>query len=162
MRSAGKRTPRMFSCPGSKAAVNFWYSGSAKAKSCWYIAFKKSLLFLLLLLLQIKQLLLYGQPSRVAGQASVRAYHAVARNDNHNRIVMICHPHRAGRFWIAYLFRNLSIGSGLSIRNLTEGCPYLLLKGRSLRSKRQVKLSPPSRKIFPKLCRCLLYTSRCV
>ena len=99
-----------------------------------------------MLLLQFQQPFFFLYPAGIADQLALCPNHPMTGNQNSDRILMIRHPHCPCRLRSADCSGNLSIGSGLSVWNLLQCCPYLFLKSRPLAVQRQIKGLPLSPK----------------
>jgi hypothetical protein len=60
------------------------------------------------------------KPPAIAGQLSVLAYDAVARNDDRNWIARAGTSDRADRFWLSECPGHLGIAAGCSARNALQ------------------------------------------
>ena len=101
-----------------------------------------------------QQPLLARQAAAVTRQGAVRTDHAMTRQDDGDRIAAIGEPDRARSAGIAEISRQLAIAPSLAVRNLAQRRPDSLLKRRTMKLERQVKLATCGREIFAQLLRC--------
>lgn len=80
------------------------------------------------------------QSAAKAGELSVRSDHAVARDDNRNRVLTIRHPNSSDRFGVADSLGKLAVRRGRPVRNVTQFFPDELLKTCPFKPNRDVKL----------------------
>src|SRR5512146_359889 len=79
----------------------------------------------------MQQLLLALRSPAVAAEAAVAAHHAMARNNDCNRIAGAGAGHGAHCCRLVYGGGDLPVGASLAARNLAQGLPDLELKGRA-------------------------------
>src|SRR5882762_7644166 len=89
--------------------------------------------------LQLEQSSLALQPASVAGQRSVGADHAVAGNDDRDRIAGVGEAHGARRRGMADAPRDLAVADGLAVGNVLQGAPDEPLERISLHRQRHVE-----------------------
>ena len=88
---------------------------------------------------KFEQSFLQREASAKPRQAAVIPDHAMARNDNRNRIRPICGAHSSYRLGSANSLGHHLIGNCFAIRNILKRCPDLFLKLGSFQHKRQIK-----------------------
>lgn len=98
-----------------------------------------------------QQPLFAPQATPIANQIPVTANDPMARGNNRNWVLTIGGTHGAYRFGVAQRVGNLLIGNGLPIRYGEQLLPDLLLKSRTLKVQRQVKLPAGAGKVFGQL-----------
>src|SRR5581483_30932 len=81
-------------------------------------------------------------------QRAVMPYHAMARHDDGNPIVVIRHPHRSRGSRLSQLSGNLAVRAGLAIRNLQELAPDGYLKICPVEIQREIENGPPPLEVF--------------
>jgi hypothetical protein len=100
---------------------------------------------------QRQQLLFDWQAPAVAGELAVGPDHAVARNDDRNRIGSIRQADRAARVWTADSPRQFTVRDRLAMEDLQQFVPDLPLKGRAFGGEVNVEGLEFSSKIRAKL-----------
>lgn len=68
-------------------------------------------------ILHFQKILFLIQSSRISYQFSISSHNPVARNNNRNGVLIVCHTHRAAAFRTSDLYSNLFITSRVPIRN---------------------------------------------
>ena len=63
---------------------------------------------------EIEEAVLAPETAAVAGERSIRADYAVARNDDRDAVVTVRAPNRALRAWVAQLNRQISVAARFS------------------------------------------------
>src|SRR5688572_12433317 len=87
----------------------------------------------------------------IAGERSVLADNAVARNHDRHRVVVVRHPYSAGCRGLAERFRDIAVRAGLPVRNSEQFIPHGLLEWSSFNIQRNLESSPLSFKVLRKL-----------
>ena len=88
---------------------------------------------------KFEQSFLQRKASAKPRQAAVIPDHAMARNDNRNRIRSICGAYSSYRLGAANSLRQRLVGNCFAVRNILKRCPDLFLKLGSFQHKRQIK-----------------------
>ena len=88
---------------------------------------------------KFEQSFLQRKASAKPRQAAVIPNHAMARNDNWNRIRPICGAHSSHSLWAANPFGQHLVGNRFAVRNILQRCPNSFLKRSSFQHKRQIK-----------------------
>src|SRR5882724_8738220 len=95
---------------------------------------------------KFEQSFLQRKASAKPRQAAVIPNHAMARNDNWNRVRPICASHSSHCLRAATSFGQRLVGNCFAVRNILKRCPDLFLKLGSFQHKPQVKrFSLPSK-----------------
>ena len=104
---------------------------------------------------EIQQVGFHAQTSGIADQCARAADHAVAGDDDGDRVAVVGHAYRAAGRRAADLRRDLAVGAGLAIRDRPQGLPHGLLERSAGGRQREGELAARSCEVFGQLGRRL-------
>src|SRR5690606_6273877 len=100
---------------------------------------------------QLQQEMLGRQAAAEAGEGAVGADHAVAGQDDRQRVAAVGGADRAHRCGAADAQRKLRIADGAAIGDIPQRQPYLALERRALRRQRQLEAAALAIEVFLQL-----------
>src|SRR5215475_4026177 len=101
--------------------------------------------------LEVEQEPLAVEPAAVAGQAAVRADHAVAGHDQRHGVAAVRRSYRAGAVGAADLLGDLAIAAGLAVRDRQQRVPDVLLELGAAHVELDVELDALAREVLVEL-----------
>ena len=104
---------------------------------------------------EIQQVGFHAQTSGIADQCARAADHAVAGDDDGDRVAVVGHAYRAAGRRAADLRRDLAVGAGLAVRDRPQGLPHGLLEWSAGGRQREGELAARSCEVFGQLGRRL-------
>jgi len=99
----------------------------------------------------VEQPALAGQAAAVAGERAVGADHAVAGDDDADRVAAVGQAHGAGGCGTAELLGERAVRRGGAVGNCLQRLPHLLVEGRADRGEPQVERGASAGEVFAEL-----------